>query len=173
MSAARHTRRRQRRLMKGGRAVPLNIVSMIDIFAILVFFLLINYWQVDVAVTQVKDVQLPESAALQEPQDAVVVTITASDILVQGHAVLPVTQALQGEDVPLPPVQAALEQAAAKIPAAPAGAPAAGRRVIIMGDRQIPYHLLKRVMLSCAQARFADISLAVVEKKSAVAVHAP
>ncbi len=36
-----------------------------------------------------------------------------------------------------------------------------GRAVIIMGDQEVPYKLLKKVMTTCALADYRDISLAV------------
>jgi biopolymer transport protein ExbD len=34
----------------------------------------------------------------------------------------------------------------------------------IMADREIPYSLLKKVMLTCTDARFSKISLAVIQR---------
>ena len=46
------------------------------------------------------------------------------------------------------------------------GAPGAVTRgdVNIMADKGIPFHVLKKVMATCSDARFAKISLAVIEK---------
>ncbi len=33
-----------------------------------------------------------------------------------------------------------------------------------MGDKSIPYHVLKRVMATCTKAGFGQVSLAVLEK---------
>ena len=42
----------------------------------------------------------------------------------------------------------------------------AGREVTIMGDRDIPYRLLKKVMATCTDAEYGQISLAVLQKSS-------
>jgi biopolymer transport protein ExbD len=38
------------------------------------------------------------------------------------------------------------------------------REATIMGDKEIPYRLLKKVMATCAEAGFGRISLAVLQK---------
>ena len=42
----------------------------------------------------------------------------------------------------------------------------AGREVTIMGDKDIPYRLLKKVMATCTQSEYGQISLAVLQKSS-------
>ena len=42
----------------------------------------------------------------------------------------------------------------------------AGKAVTIVGDKEIPYHLLRKVMVSCARAGYSNISFAVLRKKS-------
>ncbi len=41
-----------------------------------------------------------------------------------------------------------------------------------MGDREIPYHLLKRVMATCTDADYGRLSLAVLQKTSEVQLEA-
>ena len=40
----------------------------------------------------------------------------------------------------------------------------ASREVTIMGDRELPYSLLKRVMATCTSADYGQISLAVMQR---------
>ena len=42
----------------------------------------------------------------------------------------------------------------------------AGREVTIMGDKEIPYKVLKKVMATCTEADYGQISLAVLQKSS-------
>ena len=53
----------------------LNLVSMMDIFTILVFFLLVSSGETEV-LPNPKDIQLPESAALERARETVVVMVT-------------------------------------------------------------------------------------------------
>jgi biopolymer transport protein ExbD len=41
---------------------------------------------------------------------------------------------------------------------------AKNKAITIMGDRDIPYRLLRKVMVTCARANFTDISFAVQMK---------
>jgi len=41
------------------------------------------------------------------------------------------------------------------------------KAVTIMGDKQIPYRLLRKVMVTCARANFSDVSFAVLRKNEA------
>ena len=58
-----------------GKAQPLNLVSLMDIFTILVFFLLVNSGQVE-TLPNAKDLQLPESVAEQKARENVVIIVT-------------------------------------------------------------------------------------------------
>jgi biopolymer transport protein ExbD len=42
----------------------------------------------------------------------------------------------------------------------------AGREVTIMGDKDIPYRVLKKVMATCTGSDYGRISLAVMQKSS-------
>jgi biopolymer transport protein ExbD len=43
---------------------------------------------------------------------------------------------------------------------------AQNKAITIMGDREIPYRLLRKVMVTCARAGFTDVSFAVRQKAS-------
>ena len=76
---AKRMDRRHKRSKLGG---ALNLVSLMDIFTILVFFLLVNSSDVEV-LPNAKDVQLPESIAEEKAKETVVILIGDEDILVQ------------------------------------------------------------------------------------------
>ena len=65
MEMSQRAKRMERRNEKGKRTVALNLVSLMDIFTILVFFLLVNSSQVEV-LPNAKDLQLPQSIAEQK-----------------------------------------------------------------------------------------------------------
>ena len=164
-----------RRRRNKPRAMHLNIISLIDIFTVLVFFLLLNLTQTQ-QLPESKDVRLPESSALADTRDTVVVSISRDEILLQGTPVAKVAEVMASTE----PVIAGLRDALAKLPppeptAAPAAAPtletAAAtpaepkpRELTVMGDREIPYQLLRKVLATCADAEFGAISLAVLQR---------
>ena len=65
----------------------LNLVSLMDIFTILVFFLLVNSSDVEV-LPNAKDVQLPESIAEEKAKETVVILIGDDNILADGEKIL-------------------------------------------------------------------------------------
>lgn len=156
---------RMERHHKRGKGAPLNLVSLMDIFTILVFFLLVNSSDVEV-LPNTKDVQLPESIAEEKAKETVVIIIGDVDIIVQGTPVAKVADvmALRGNDIP--ELRQALLSQNDRVLRREAQEDIAGREVTIMGDKDIPYRLLKKVMATCTQSDYGQISLAVLQKSS-------
>lgn len=157
--------KRMDRHHKRGKSTPLNLVSLMDIFTILVFFLLVNSSDVEV-LPNAKDVQLPESIAEEKAKETVVIVIGDEDIIVQGKPVAKVSDvlALRGNDIP--ELRQALLSQNDRVLRREAQDDIAGREVTIMGDKDIPYRLLKKVMATCTQSEYGQISLAVLQKSS-------
>jgi biopolymer transport protein ExbD len=158
--AARMERHHKRH--KAGAAI--NLVSMMDIFTILVFFLLVNSSEVEV-LPNTKDIVLPDSTAEEKARESVVVLLTDTQVLVQGRPVAELAAVNASDAVIIPELKAALEDQAGRVILAAAGDDAiAEREVTIMGDREIPYSLLKKVMATCTAAAYGRLSLAVLQK---------
>jgi biopolymer transport protein ExbD len=147
------------------QVATLNLVSLMDIFTILVFFLLVNSSDVEV-LPNTKDIQLPESIAEKKAQETVVILISDVDIIVQGVPVAKVDDVmkLRGNDIPA--LREALKSQNDRVLRREAQDDIAGREVTIMGDKDIPYRLLKKVMATCTAADYGQISLAVLQKSS-------
>ena len=147
------------------RNVSLNLVSLMDIFTILVFFLLVNSSEVQ-TLPNAKDLELPESIAEQRARENVVIMVTDTDVLVQGHAVARIADIVARQELVIPELKAALlnqsERALRQVSEDGAGQ----REVTIMGDKEIPYSLLKRVMATCTAADYGNLSLAVLQRSS-------
>jgi biopolymer transport protein TolR len=159
--AARMERHHKRH--KAGAAI--NLVSMMDIFTILVFFLLVNSSEVEV-LPNAKDIVLPDSTAEAKARESVVVLLTESQVLVQGRPVAELSAVNASDAVIIPELKAALEEQTGRtiVAAADEEAAIAEREVTIMGDREIPYSLLKKVMATCTAAEYGRLSLAVLQK---------
>ena len=145
--------------------VALNLVSLMDIFTILVFFLLVNSSDVE-TLPNAKDLQLPESIAEEKAKETVVILIGEEDIIVQGLPIVKVADvlALKGNDIP--ELRQALKSQNDRVLRREAQDDIAGREVTIMGDKEIPYRLLKKVMATCTESDYGQISLAVLQKSS-------
>lgn len=157
--------KRMERHHKRGKGAPLNLVSLMDIFTILVFFLLVNSSDVEV-LPNTKDVQLPESIAEEKAKETVVIVIGDEDIIVQGTPVAKVRDilALVGNDIP--ELRQALLSQNDRVLRREAQQDIESREVTIMADKDIPYRLLKKVMATCTQSDYGQISLAVLQKSS-------
>jgi biopolymer transport protein TolR len=146
-------------------AGALNLVSLMDIFTILVFFLLVNSSDVE-TLPNTKDIQLPESIAEDKAKESVVIMIGEEDILVQGEAVVKVANVLATTGNDIPALREALKSQNDRVLRRAAQDDIAGREVTIMGDKDIPYRLLKKVMATCTESDYGQISLAVLQKSS-------
>ena len=165
MQKSQRAKRMQKRHNRAKRAGELNLVSMMDIFTILVFFLLVNSSDVEVLPSS-SDIQLPQSIAEDKPEVSVVILIDEERILVQGTPVATVAEVLArpGNDIPALR-QALLAQNSRELQKETEN-DIAGREVTIMGDKDIPYRLLKKVMATCTASDYGRISLAVLQKSS-------
>jgi len=154
--AAQFKWRRQRQ-QKARRWPTLNLVALMDVFTILVFFFLVHSADGGTeAANQL--VVLPESIAQQEPRETLVVMITPDTILLQGEVVVAVDQTLASADS-IGPLHAALQAQLADDAVVDGG-----REVTIMGDRSVPFEVLNRVMRTCKLAGYDNISLAVIQR---------
>ncbi len=143
----------------------LNLVSLMDIFTILVFFLLVNSSDVEVLPND-KDIQLPQSIAEEKAKETVVIIIGDEDIIVQGSPVAKVNEVLASRGNDIPALRQALLSQNDRVLRREAQDDIAGREVTIMGDKDIPYRLLKKVMATCTASEYGQISLAVLQKSS-------
>ncbi len=141
----------------------LNLVSLMDIFTILVFFLLVNSQEVEVLPNS-KDMQLPESYAEQKARDNVVILIMDDVILVQGKVVANMDDVRSQKGFVIAGLEHELRLQTERLYRKDAQAKIEDREVTIMGDRELPYSLLKKVMASCMAADYGKISLAVLQK---------
>lgn len=165
-TGARRARKIIREIRKEAREGELNVVSLIDIFAILVFYLLVNALVVEILPSP-KALQLPQSVAKEDPKQTVLILITPEDIIVDTKKVMSTADAAASATSVLPDLKYKLnEQTLMQVDGAGAGQLTRGD-VNIMADKSIPFHVLKKVMATCSDTRFAKISLAVIEKEGA------
>lgn len=165
MSSARS--KRMEKHHKRSRPATLSLVSLMDIFTILVFFLLVN--QAEVAELDVpQNIKLPESMALEPPSQTVVVMVTPDQVLVQGVAVATVAEIDAQDDLVIRPLQAALKAQTDRILRASAQESIEEREITVLGDKSVPFRVLKKVLATCTAADYGKLSLAVVQKEEAL-----
>lgn len=144
------------------KGASLNMVSLMDIFTILVFFLLVTSSESE-ALPPVKAIHLPTSTTEKQPKKTLVVMVSEKDIKINGHFIINVNAATNNNKTIIPELALVLIKHAKKQPKQPKKKKR--YNITIMGDKEIPYKLLKKIMLTCAGTKFANISLAVVRKQ--------
>jgi biopolymer transport protein ExbD len=157
--------RRAERRSRNLSMVDMNLVSLIDIFTILIFFLLSNSAEVEILPNS-RAVRLPESTAEKTARDTLVVVVNGADILVQGRKVASVADVMRSEDDLIAPLKAELDLQSSRQVIRLENA-AQKNAITIMGDKDIPYQLLRKVMVTCARANFSDVAFAVRRKAEA------
>jgi biopolymer transport protein ExbD len=148
------------------------LVPFIDVMTILVVFLLVHTSDVEV-VPNTKNITIPISVSDKKPRPSVVVMITKEDLLVDGQVVAHLADIVASESLLIAPLRKALREQADKALVAAAQQAIADREVTIMGDRTIPYVVLKKVMATCTDADYGKVSLAVIERDRPSAAGAP
>ena len=152
--------KRAARKARHGNQLDMNLVSLIDVFTILIFFLLSNS---GVETLPAASVHLPESSAKKDPKETVVVVVNAAEITVDGRKVADVAPLAAATDDVIPGLKAELDLLAAR-PVARAEDAGRPKSLTIMGDKAIPYQLLRKVMYTAALADYTDVSFAVNQK---------
>ena len=99
--------KRNERRNRNQSMVDMNLVSLIDVFTILIFFLMSNVGVETISSTRA--VQLPESMSQKPPKETVMVVVTGTEILVGGKVVAAVKDALTVEGDLIQPLKAELD----------------------------------------------------------------
>lgn len=158
--------RRLRRMERNNKShyVSLNLIPMLDVLSVLVFFLLFHSFNGDMPEQRLA---LPQSVVETKPRGTVAISVTPEAVLIQGEPVIG-TQALYDERIGtvrevtdrLAEIQRRMESEAGS------GAPAGNetREITLLADKTIPFTVLKKVMTSCTASGYGKISLAVIQK---------
>ena len=154
--------KRAARKERNKQQLDLNLVSLIDIFTILIFFLLSSATEVE-TLPNSRGVKLPESTADTFPKETIVVSISGSEIVVGGRKVADVAAVLKADGDVIPELKAELELLS-KRQVIREKNQALKAAITIMGDKDIPYRLLRKVMVTSARANFTDVSFAVRQR---------
>jgi len=160
-----------RRRIRGHRkhragASHFALIPFIDMMTILVVFLLAHTADVEVLPNS-KNISIPQSLSDRKPGATVVVMVTKDTVYVDGQPVGTVAQVVDNPGPVFEPLKAALLAQNDKVLAGAPKVDAAKREVTIIGDKNIPYSVLKRIMLTCSDAEYGKVSFAVVERERA------
>jgi len=164
MKMSRRARRMQTHHKRKKGAIAFNMVSLMDIFTILVFFLLVSSSDVE-ELQNNKSIRLPESTAEKKPKETLVILVNNDDIVIKGRKVATVNDVINTDNTIIPLLKQELDYQASRFTPSEPGEKFAGE-VTIMGDRKIPYQLLKKIMVTCSKSNYTKLSLAVNQSGS-------
>jgi biopolymer transport protein ExbD len=161
-----------RRMLRLSRFRPkvskINLTSLMDVFTILVFFLVMNSGPTEV-LDAGKDLALPESVVDTKPTETVVINVGREDVLVQGEPVIRVADIVATGGGDIVPIMARLAELQARVIGVRTQVVAESLAITILADKSIPFSVVKQIMSTCTSQGYTRISLAVIQKDSAVA----
>lgn len=164
--------RNSRRIKRMGRnrlkITKMNLTSLMDVFTILVFFLLVNSGSVELLEAP-KNVTLPESRVESKPRETVVIFISPEDVLVQGELVARVDDILDEREGTIGPINARLAELKENIVGPSTLTVAGSQEVTILADKSVPFVVIRKIMSTCTDEGYENVSLAVIQKPSQVA----
>ncbi len=160
----KNTRRIKRMSQKRYKA-SLNLTALMDVFTILVFFLLVNQSTVEV-IEPPKNIKLPDSVVEAKPRQTVTLMVSAETVLLQGEPVASIAEilAVKGDDIAS--VRDALVRIRESIIGINTATVAKSNEITILSDKKIPFKVLKKLMSTCTNTGYTRISLAVIQKAS-------
>lgn len=149
----------------GHKAVnaDLNVTPLVDMFVILVLFLIANFSATGEILAMNKDIQLPEAANTEELQLAPVVSISKDLVMLSGNAIGRVDDLTREDYLNIPALEEKLRDQKKQFEDLHNAANDSGAfkgDVNIQADRKVEFRIVKRVMFSCASAGFGNISFA-------------
>lgn len=159
----KESRRMKRMNSTKKKAASLSLVSLMDVFTILVFFLLTNSAS-DEVLSNPKEISLPEATVETKPKQTIVIFVSQEYILVQGEQVMLTSEAAASKNEILLPIREKLKQQQKNIIGSSTRAAVKSKSVNILADKKIQFELLKKIMATSTSAGYGKISLAVIQK---------
>ena len=167
MSLANRARRTTQHHLRHRVDAELNLIPLIDILSVMVAFLLLYSAEVEV-IQNSRGVEIPQSTAEVQPKQSVVVMITKDQLFVQGELVANFAELRDTRTPLIEPLRLVLERPMLAAEGGASDPTLASREITVMGDKSLPYEVVRKVMATCTAAAYGKISLAVLEKEKPV-----
>ncbi len=160
------SKRKKKRSRLGPAAISLT--SLMDIFTIILLFMLKSYSaEGDILATKSEKLQLPVSTSKQSPKMTLIVQISTDDIIVDGKKVADIGDVIDSEELLIKSLADALSENMKKTEFIARKNPdfKFSGEALIQGDKGIPFLVLEKVMFTCGNAGYGNISLAVMSRE--------
>ena len=156
--------RRIRRMARNKRAAwKLNLTPLMDVFTVLVFFLMFNSSSVEM-LQQPKQIVLPESVTEAKPRETVVIFVGKDEVLVQGVPVARIADIVADDSLDIESIRVRLAELSESVIGLSTQTVAESQEVTVLADKSIPFSVLKKIMATCTGQGYTRVSLAVVQK---------
>jgi biopolymer transport protein ExbD len=154
--------------LRGKKSVvaDLLVTPLVDMFVIIVLFLIANFSATGDVLYQSNELVLPEAKNVLALQVAPVVVITKTEVLLSGAPIGRIEDFIGDDYLNIPPLEEGLRDAKTKfenLHAAAGDASAFRGDVNIQADKSVEFRIVKRVMFSCAAAGFGNVNFATVD----------
>jgi biopolymer transport protein ExbD len=152
----------ERNNQKGGiKGIGINLIPMMDVLCVLVFFLLFHSFNSTLPDAQIA---LPLSTVETRPRETVSIVVSPETVMVQGEPVVNTSNLVDDSIITVREVGDRLKQIESDIVAAGTELVADNREITLLADKTIPFKVLKKIMSTCTASGYGRISLAVVQK---------
>jgi biopolymer transport protein ExbD len=146
----------------------LLITPLVDMFVIIVLFLIANFSATGEVLMMTKDIQLPEAVNVKEVEMHPVIMVSPKEISVSGTVIARVEDLDKDEYLTIPQLEEKLRDMKKQFEDLHAMAKddANGFKgdINIQGHKAVEFRIIKRVMFSCASAGYNNINFAVMTK---------
>ena len=159
MKKSSRARRMARHHGKHKAIATLNLTSLMDIFTILLIFLLVNNNNA-AKLPDNQDIQLPESIAQELPTEVLTIQVSPVDIIVEGQKIAD-TETVRNQEERT--VAALVEELNFRASQGLAISPDEDREIMILADRSVPYSVIKKLMRSCMETPYTQVAFAVLK----------
>ncbi|AKQ70784.1 adventurous gliding motility protein S [Myxococcus hansupus] len=144
----------------------LLITPLVDMFIIIVLFLIANFSATGEVLNMTKDIELPEAVNVQEVEMHPVVMVSGAQILVSGTVIGRVEDFTKDEYLNIPALEEKLRDMKKQYEdlhsMAQDSANSFKGDINIQAHKDVEYSIIKRVMFSCATAGYNNINFAVM-----------
>lgn len=138
----------------------LSLIALMDIFTILVFFLLMNSGDSS-QIENARLVKLPDATSAKAPYADVVIMLDEENIYIEDKAIASIEKVIDKPDELIEPLQVFLKAHMEKVGELKGFEKENGLALTIMGNKNVSYELIRTVMKTCQFENFRNISLAV------------
>jgi biopolymer transport protein ExbD len=146
----------------------LLITPLVDMFVIIVLFLIANFSATGEVLMMNSEIQLPEAVNVQEVESVPVVLVSKDQVLIDGQVIGRTEDLTREEYLNIPALEEKLRELKKRFEdlRALAQYDQGGFKgdVNIQAHREVQFKIIKRIMFSCATAGYANINFAVLSK---------